>query len=381
MNYRSVAIRVLYFSLVFAALTGVSAVFVPSSTDTLIRLLATALATGFAASIMLLAVRAIENPMTRPAGSTIGIIISIVYPLVFSVIWLDAISSIRSREIENIALSALIIFLSGFPLILGAACITHKKLRLSGKLLIISWVILPVIWIIAVWSTSFGSEIYIEAIANPIAWCSPIAALLLITWPRHIISLVLISIACVLWQWYGIQAKHNWATFSTPLAIILITAWFPCTNALLSLLTIRKKTYRIRWLEITAVSLGSIAIATSFTLFWTTEIHSVSPDLLVRAAIASSILGGTSILGVFITQVLKRSMLVIVDGVAIKSTCPRCHEELNIPQGKSACPNCNLRFKLLFESPNCRNCEFDLTHTQSGRCPECGEGIATNAEN
>ncbi|MBC8522357.1 hypothetical protein H8D29_00345, partial [PVC group bacterium] len=90
MNYRSVAIRVLYFSLVFAALTGVSAVFVPSSTDTLIRLLATALATGFAASIMLLAVRAMEKPMTRPAGSTMGTIISIVDPLVFSAIRLDA---------------------------------------------------------------------------------------------------------------------------------------------------------------------------------------------------------------------------------------------------------------------------------------------------
>jgi len=46
MNYRSIAIRVLYISLAFAALTGITAVFVPTNSNILWRLLGTALATG-----------------------------------------------------------------------------------------------------------------------------------------------------------------------------------------------------------------------------------------------------------------------------------------------------------------------------------------------
>ena len=126
--------------------------------------------------------------------------------------------------------------------------------------------------------------------------------------------------------------------------------------------------------EIAATCIGSLAIALCFAFAWT-AITRTESDILLRFAIASSILGGTSVLGVFITQVLKISMLVKSDTAPLQATCPRCSESLSLPQGKSSCRNCNLQFKLLFESPTCRNCGYDVTQTNNNLCPECGEPI------
>jgi predicted amidophosphoribosyltransferase len=82
---------------------------------------------------------------------------------------------------------------------------------------------------------------------------------------------------------------------------------------------------------------------------------------------------------VFITQVLKMSMLVKSDTAPLQAKCPRCSESLTLPQGKSSCHNCNLQFKLMFESPNCRNCGYDVTQTNNNLCPECGEPIGTSS--
>ena len=132
MNYRSIAISVLYISLAFAALTGITAVFVPTNSNILWRLLVTALATGVSAAFMLFAVRALENPMTRPVGTTLWIIICVVLPLIFASIWLDTIQTIRNNVVEHFALTAFIIFLCGFQLKLGSALLTRKGLRKSG---------------------------------------------------------------------------------------------------------------------------------------------------------------------------------------------------------------------------------------------------------
>lgn len=378
MNYRSIAIRVLYISLGFAALTGITAVFVPTNSNILWRLLGTALATGVSAAFMLLAVRALENPMTRPVGTTLGIIICVVLPLIFASIWLDTIQTIRNNVVEHFALTAFIIFLCGFPLILGSALLTRKGLRKSGILLIVCWIILALLWTIDIWGGGIWSYNYINAIAIPVAWCSPVAALLLVRWPRFVIPLILIATTCVLWQWYGSQAKNDWIQYKTPLAIMMIVGWLPCTLSLWCLLTIRKHAYRIRRFEIAATCFGSLAIALCFAFAWT-AITRTESDILLRFAIASSILGGTSVLGVFITQLLKMSMLVKSDTAPLQATCPRCSESLNLPQGKSSCHNCNLQFKLMFESPNCRNCGYDVTQTNNNLCPECGEPIGTSS--
>ena len=383
MSYRSIAIRVLYISLAFAALTGIIAVFVPANSDILWRLLGTALATGFASAFMLLAVRALENPKTRPIGTTIGIIVCIVLPLIFGAIWLDSIPSIRNNVIENLAVTATIIFFCGFPLTLGSALATRTGLRRSGILLIVCWVILALLWIISQWRGGLWSYNSIEAIAEPIAWCSPIAALLLIRWPRFLIPLVLLVVSCVLWQWYGSHVyvkpdslQGNWELYGTPLAIIFLSGWPPCSLALWSVLTLRKEIYRIKRFEIAASCFGSLAFALCFAFAWISLTENES-DILLRLAVASSILGGTSVLGVFVTQLLRMSMLVRSDTVPMAATCPRCSEPLQLPQGKSSCLTCNLRFKIMFESPNCRKCGYDITETQENRCSECGEPVGT----
>jgi hypothetical protein len=373
MNYRLIAVRVLYYSLAFAALTGIVAVFVPTNSSILWRLLGTAITTGFSAGFMLSAVRALENPKTRPLGTSIGIIVCIVLPLVFFTIWLDAISSIRNNVIEHFALSAVIVFFCGIPISLGAALITHKSWKRAGIFLISSWILLILLWIFDIWRGGIGTYNYIEAIAIPLAWCSPVAALLLVRWPSSVPSLLILTITCLMWQWYG-ATVDDWELHATPLAIIFVTAWIPCSLALWNLLTIRKQVYAMPKVETTATSLAALAIALCFIYAWT-ELTGNNSDLLLRLAIASSILGGTSVLAVFITQVLKMSMNISDSTQPLDAICPRCETTLHIPQGKSTCPTCNLRFKIVFESPTCRKCAYDLTGTDKKLCPECGEPL------
>ncbi|MBC8202504.1 MAG: hypothetical protein H8E91_01610 [Planctomycetes bacterium] len=377
MNYRLIAIRVLYYSLGFAALTGVTAVFVPTNSPFLGRLLGTAIATGISAGFMLLAVRGLENPKTRPLGTTIGIIICIVLPLIYFTIWLDAITSIRNSVIEHLALTAVIVFFCGIPLSLGAALITHKQLKRAGYFLLPCWSCLILLWTFDVWRGGIGTYNYIEAIAIPLAWCSPVAALLLLRWPKSVVPLILLTVSCVLWQWYGATVDH-WNEYATPLAVIFILGWVPCSLAFWNLLTLRKQQYAIRKSELAATTIASLAIAFCFAYAWT-NITGNESDILLRFAIACSILGGTSVLAVFITQVLRMSMYVAKSSSSLHAICPRCENKINLPQGKSRCPACNLQFKVLFESPNCSACAYDLTGTDKKLCPECGVPICATA--
>ncbi len=377
MNYRVIAIRVLYYSLALGALSGIAAVFVPTNSSILARLLGTAIATGFSAGFMLLAVRSLENPKTRPLGTTIGIIICIVLPLIYAVIWLDAISSVPNTVIEHFAMTAMIVFFCGIPLSLGAAFLTHERWKPSGYFLLSCWALLILFWIFDIWRGGFGTYNYVEAIAIPLAWSSPVAGLLLVRWPRSILPLVLLAFSCVLWQWYG-ATVDNWEEYATPLAIIFIMAWPPCTLAISFLLQLRQEAIAMRKFELAAISIASLAIALIFAFAWT-DLTNIPSDILLRFAIASSILGGTSVLALFITQVLRMSMYVAGSSVPLHAICPRCEDKINLPQGKSACPTCNLHFKILFESPYCKVCAYDITGTDKKVCPECGEPVAVSS--
>ena len=374
MNYRKIAVRVLYYSLAVAALTGITAVFIPANTSILLRLLATAISTGVSAALMLGAVRAIENPRTRPLGTMIGAIICIVLPLVFGTIWLGTIKAIPDNKIKDLGFTALIVFLCGMPLCLGACAFTHNSFTRAGKTLQICWIILPILWIIDQW-TNTPSQL-INSVTIPIACSSFIGALLMIRWPKSSIAIVFLFITCVLWQWVIYNTPDDLHKYKTLLAILFVSAWIPCVFALFTLLTIRKQVHAIKGFEITGVILGSIAVALCFAYAWT-DLTNNESHLLFRLAIASSILGGTSVLGVFITQALRVSMLVTTGTIFMEAICPRCGDSLSLHQGKNQCPRCSLRFKILFESPNCRVCEYDLAQTASDRCPECGEKIST----
>jgi hypothetical protein len=375
MNYRLIAVRVLYYSLAFAALTGVAAVFVPANSSLLGRILGTAISTGISAGFMLIAVKGLENPKTRPFGAAIGIIICIVLPLIYLTIWLNAIALLSNKVIEHLALTAVVVFFCGIPLTFGARLITNKQWKLSGYFLMLCWTLLIFLWIFDVWRGGIGTNNYIKAIAIPIAWCSPVTVLLLLRWPKSVPSLILLTITCVIWQWYG-GIVDDWKENSKPLAAIFIFGWIPCSRSLWYLLTLRREAYAIRKLELAATSIASLALAFCFGYAWTV-LTGYESDILLRLGIASSILGGTSVLAVFITQVLRMSMYVAKSSVPLHAICPRCEDKIILQQGKSTCPTCNLHFKVLFESPNCRACEYDLTGTDKKLCPECGEPIST----
>jgi len=378
MNYRQLAIRVLYLSLAFAALTGITAVFVPVNSTILFRLLASAIATGFSAAFMLLAIRLLENPRLRPIGSTIGVLICIVYSMFLFTIWLDAVISIPAFLTEHLAFTTWIIFLCGIPITTGSACCTRTTAKKAGIFIIFVWISLACIWITATWINSEEFSQFLGHVALPLAWCSVAAALLLLNWPKYATGFVITILTCVLWQWFAMKSNNDWSMHTTALRWILVFGWISCTYSLRSLLTLRKPAYAVKRIEMTAICLGSLAFGTCFILLWA-EMAKVQHDLLVRLSIATAILGGTAVLGTFITQVLRMSMIIKSDSPPLRATCPRCMHEIDINQGKSSCPICGLRFKLLFEFPCCRKCEYDVTQTTEDRCPECGEPIGASS--
>ncbi|MDP7009414.1 MAG: hypothetical protein QGI78_07575 [Phycisphaerales bacterium] len=377
MDYRRFAIRVLYVSLAIAACTGVAAVFIPTGSKILWRLLATAIATGFSAAWLLGGVRSLENPRTRSLGYTIGILVCVQLPLIYTNIWLDFLP-IRSNSFSNnLSLSTLILFLCGVPLMVGAYVLGHRFARRSGILLMCCWILLALIWVTGIWTKSIGKGMYLDTIAEPLAWCSPIGAILLLKQPVRWTGLVLLVSTCVLWQWIGFRHGYDWSNYPNALAWLLSLALVPSILALATLLTITKPQFRFNRYEFGATVLGGIAIATSFATVWCTVTGKDYP-LLVQFTVATLILGGTSTIGVFITQSLKATMLIAQGDVSLETHCPRCRVKIELHQGKNTCPHCKLRFKLLCESPNCSVCAYDLTDSTRDRCPECGHSITSN---
>ncbi len=380
MDYRKIVIRIIYASISIAVIAGVMTLFVPSGNEIIGRLLGTAISTGVAACLLLAAIRSYESPMTRPLGAALALLVCCIFVSIVCVIWFDLSnqSSILNTLKHKFELTAMFTSMFGIPILLGAACIPHKRGNVAGKTFLGIWLVVLISWLLDTWVSAGFIQYNVEYFTVPLMMYSPIALFVLIAknTKLRLTGIVLVALGCVAVQIGASSTGGNIKNAPVLLGIGLILGWASAEIGLCSLITFRKKEFALPWFERVAAVLSAIALASLCYVIW----HEINDlpigDLLGRISASSVILASASVLTILVTQLVRSMIIVNEDGTQVPATCPRCLHEIILPQGKSTCPYCNLQISIRIESPGCRSCGYDLAGSiESNCCPECGEII------
>ena len=308
MDYRRIAIRVLFASLVIAALAGVATLFAPNSNHIIGRLIGTAIATAISAALLLIAIRTLEQTTSRAVGTILGILVCCIYVATVSSIWLDAIQNpVSSTLSEKLGLSALLLGGCGIPMIISAACLSNTRLVLAGKATLVIWFVLTLGWLTQLWFFYSNYNMTLEFLLVPLAFFSPIIALVLINRFRTfvILGLFLSCIGCVGVQISLVATGGEVKNASLLFAASLIFGWGGAELGIMNLLRFRPEQYAALWFERIAGVVVGIALAALCIVIWH-ELNDLIPsDFIIRIASGTGILSSVAVLGITIGQVLK----------------------------------------------------------------------------
>lgn len=384
MDYRKFAIRVLYASISIAVFAGVLTLFAPGSRDVIGRLLGTAITTAIAAALLLVAIRALETPPTRPLGVTLGILVCFLYISIVSAIWADLINHPVFRSIQDKSgISALFIAGCSLPILIGAACLRKPRARLAGMLFLGIWVVVLLSWLLDTWISRTIINIDMEYFALPLMIFSPISLFVLIArdFRMRLVGIVLVVIGCFALQIAAFTTGGNIDNSPNLFVTTLLVGWASAALGLWNLITFRDKKFALPWFERLTILLCGIALGALCIVIWFEINQFTIEDLLGRISGSSGILASAAVLAIVVTQLLRSTIFIKDEGTELSVSCPRCLKNLFIPQGKSLCPFCNLQFKVHIESAGCRKCGYDLKgSSDSNCCPECGERIVISDE-
>ena len=383
MDYRKFAIRIVYASISIAVAAGILTLFAPGAWDVIGRLLATAISTALAAALLLVSIKLLETPTTRPIGITIGILVCCIYVSIVCAIWVDIINQpLFKRLEEKLAFTAILITWLGIPILVGAACISHPRAKLAGIVLSCIWTVVLLCWLFDIWTTgTFVTNV--EYFTVPLMLFSPIALLVLIARNASVrlVGIIPATIGCLILQIAAFSTGGNLDATPGMLLVALVFGWASAELGLWNLITFRNQRFALPLAERIAAVLCGIALASACLIIWFEIFHIQTDNFIVRISASSGILASASVLGIVVSQLIQAVVIVKFDGAEIEASCPRCKKELVIPQGKSTCPYCTLQIKMRIESTGCRVCGYDISGSiESNCCPECGEKIIISGE-
>lgn len=381
MDYRRVALRVLYSSLGIAALSGILAMILPNAGEVIGRLIGTAIATAIGSAMLLISIQRFEVHATRKFGAALGILVLLIYLCTLIAIWVNVVTPLRGFNLdEKFGVTALLFAGCGSLSVLGVLFIEVKRLKLAGYVLSILWLFPLFGWLSIIWIFTQPSQTsFAENVLFPIQTLFPLLVLACIR--RHIaymcIAITTALVCCVTSQVSMILTGGHIEQNRPLLMVVLISGGISAMLGIANVIQFRKPKNSILWLECLTLAIASIAITVLCVSIWYEMQQLQLPEMLVRVAVGTGILSSTAIIGLLIGQFVRGSMFTNFEGDGIGGICPRCQSTIIIPCGKSSCPTCGLRMRLRIESPCCRACGYDITKIPSGdACSECGEPIA-----
>ncbi len=380
MDYRKVALRVLFYSLGIAAIAGILAMVLPNAGSVIWRLIGTSIATAVTSAILLIAIQRLEVQKTRLFGGGLGLLILVIYLCTICSIWVEFIFSPTALQLEEkFGLSALLFAGCGSLILVGLFLVGIRNLKLAGFVLSSIWAVSLLTWLLIIWI--FRGPVHEEFAENfifPLQTLFPLIVLASIR--RHIgymaIALALSVSSCVASQ-TAMFMTHGHIEHHEPLLVfILVTGGLSALFGTANIVQFRKQPYAIPWAERIVLVCIALTIFVLCLSIWYDLYRIPLPELLSRLAVGLGILSSTSVIGLLVWQMLRSSAFTHYDGRGMQGTCPRCQTLLEIPSGKSVCPTCGLRIKLQIESASCRTCGYDITKTPDVEsCSECGEPI------
>lgn len=367
-------LRLLLASLAIAAVTGAAAVLVGES-DTIWRVLGTALTTAGATLLLYPLSRLVDKPKFRLAGAFgLGVVV-VEYLLIVAMIWEIPRSIGIGGRGEELLLTFLAGLITGVPatilLLIDAA--EHSRIAARTGLgicaaalpcaLVGSWVdsdLQAKLWLMAVFLVSFG--------------CPIVLAMLELQHKRH-------------WRWVGVAAGiiaafmtiyAVWAELEPdrPTMIVILSSIAVAVayaNVML-LIPLKPKQQRFTYACIVMAVLTCLFIDLAMLVEGAEETFG-------RLAAAAGVMAACGTLAILILARLMRGVLsdarTASGQFTINLTCPRCRTRQDLPPGDGKCAKCDLRINIEIEEPTCPECGYLLLHLTGDNCPECGKPIAS----
>ncbi len=370
---RKLVLKVLLWSLAFAAAAGVLAVLVTS--DVIWRVMGTGFLTAGGALLTLPFSLMVDRPKSRSAG-LLGIAAVVVeFILILMLIW-EADRVLPGRRVdEQLLITTGVVAGSAVAAMVFLLAVQRPDARLAG------WV-------------GLGVTVAFFLAAMTATWVP-------LRWDEEwwfsaatVAAFGLLSVAALVgvgsgdrrhWRWLGVAA-------SVVAAVLLLTEiWARGVDDKIVSLFVAVSIYiayanlvaRVpltpgqRWLRGTTLAAGAAtAILSELIVF------DVGDDIVMRLDGAASILTACGTLALAVLARLNRR--VDFDSrqrelLRITLFCPRCRRKQTIELGGSACKACGLRIEVQTEEPRCRQCGYLLYKLTSDTCPECGTPIHHDA--
>jgi len=382
MELRRLFLRIMLWSLAFAAGAGVLAVLVGRGW-LIARVIWTGVVMSVASGLMVPVSGWVDREKTRPAGlvGMAGVLVE--FMLALALIW-DAPRLLIGARYEESLIFTLITFALALPI-----AVAFLRLRSSPRAAL-AWLPGTLLTITAFGIAMIGAwgqqprhiSSNCWATSAALAATGALAVLCLISLPPgrwrdwRWLGILGSAVACALWIgeiWIGSGSDLGKIAFCLSLSVAAVLA-----HANLMLLCPLKagqtwlRTGTVIALALTAAWLDSIVI--------NDEILGGATDseFLARGAGATGIVAACGTLALLVLARLNRSVDYEDSSelpVAMTVVCPRCRRRQTIPIGAATCAACNLRIHTRIEEPRCPNCDYLLYGLTSDRCPECGEAI------
>lgn len=376
MSFRSLLLRVLFWSLALAAVFGAMGVLFASQ-DLIWRVAGTSIATAVAALLLLAASSKLDKPASRPASLLAISLVVLEYLLTLAATWEMGLLFGNGRDADSLWLTVLFIALVGIPAIAFLRMTTTAITSLAGRAgLALAMMEMGMLLLVA-WENPFSTRDWIvEGLAG---WLPPFALLVVICLIGHGVE------PRRHWRWIGVIAaaaayigvaygtiRQNHQGGEVVVYITCVAAAIAHANIVL-LCPLRPAQMWLRWLTIAA------GIATTFFAACATYLGQTGDGMILRLAGACGIVAGCGTLALAILARLNRRFVASPESVSGQSeitlVCPLCHKKQTLALGGAPCVGCRAQIFVRVDEPKCATCGYSLLMLQSAACPECGTPV------
>ena len=365
-----------------AALVGVATIFYHDR-DFLGRVAGTLLVAAIAIAIAIPASKKLSVQAERTAGLVILLAIVVAFCLGFASIWQDVVFTLFDWHLPVTTLAYCVCIV---PALRFLALIKQPGGRVCGFAGVTLSILCFVCWLLAIWFDYFKlhdhSVHFFKTLGLLSGSAFPVCACLFgdlndRKYWRWIGVLTGVAAICMGMAgiWLDLGGKPT-----NIIHCLIVSTVIGGSNILLRLpLPVNQ-----RWL---ALGTTGCLIATGFCAIYVNYVVDGNPnsgfnDFSVRLLAAGAIVTTCGIMAIAVLKAFNRRVMIteaqsIAEIKHIHLSCPRCSKKQDAALGESRCTGCGILFLLRVAEPHCIKCNYTLLDIRAGRCPECGEPIAS----